>query len=225
MRKEDLVAFLIRASIPEVRNKRSLPPGMEKSDLVWDAIWRAHRDTLTGFTYKAGCFYSNRKDGDGGRETASAANPIAVRLYELISEKKARGALGSRELIVALHEEFKEPTEEELAGEDAPKESMKDATTFGAIQKLVNMTLKYLLILQEFGCFDECLVDEAKCDCPLDSKILKSMGLGESDKWTRLDKDRYDDIQNTIHSEVKISYDFEHWPSVDDEVRKRITMP
>ena len=98
-------------------------------------------------------------------------------------------------------------------------ESMKSATTFGAIQKLVNMTLKYLLILQSFGCLPE-LVKEENCDCPLDSGILKS--LQEEAKWTAVTKEEYTRIQGEIDERVsglRLSYDFANWPPEDDEVR------
>ena len=75
-------------------------------------------------------------------------------------------------------------------------------------------------ILNEINTTDDVIAEEIAIDDNLE--VIQEDYL--STTYT-VSGNTFDDIQNTIHSEVKISYDFEHWPSVDDEVRKRITMP
>lgn len=95
---------------------------------------------------------------------------------------------------------------------------------FGAIQKLVNMTLKYLLLLNQFD--DEFekqgfIVDINNCDCPLDSIILSALEKDEvakasGVKWTTITPNEYNDIQaeisklliNKYNTSGNIRYDF-----------------
>ena len=47
MEREEMYPFLIRVAIPRV-DKHYLPKGLEDSNWIWDAVFRAHRDVLTG---------------------------------------------------------------------------------------------------------------------------------------------------------------------------------
>ena len=85
---------------------------------------------------------------------------------------------------------------------------------FGAIQKLVNMSLKYMLILKEYESLD-IKIDEKNCECPLDSFILKEIGHREIN-WTSIKQKEYKEMQNIIkeYPESKngnIYFDFLHW--------------
>lgn len=111
---------------------------------------------------------------------------------------------------------------------------------FGAIQKLVNMSLKYLLVLNKYeGHIIN--IDEKYCDCPLDSTILdclaedvkklKKQKINEQNKinedilnaleekeikWTSIKKEQYDDVQKIIDvltkdKGSKLAYDFDNW--------------
>ena len=99
----------------------------------------------------------------------------------------------------------------------------------GLIQKLVNMSVKYLYAIQNCGVDFELNfnIDEESCDCPLDSKILKHLEKDTNKKytsWTKLeDIDDYiqiqDDIHDVISSDIKylgksrLEYDFVNWCS------------
>ena len=88
---------------------------------------------------------------------------------------------------------------------------------FGAIQNLVNMTLKYLIIIDYFNyngfSFD---IDIQNCDCPLDSTILHEIERDDI-KWTSITKKQYQAVQKVILNkpEVKehgnIIFDFKKW--------------
>lgn len=89
-----------------------------------------------------------------------------------------------------------------------------ETVEFGAIQKLANMSLKYLLILKEYESLD-IKIDEKNCDCPLDSYILKKIGHREIN-WTSINPKEYKEMQNIIkeYPESKngnIYFDFLHW--------------
>ena len=55
----------------------------------------------------------------------------------------------------------------------------KHNVNIGLIQKLVNMSVKYLFVIESCELFEKRAfhihIDEENCDCPLDSKILKRM--------------------------------------------------
>lgn len=240
MKIEDAYPFLLRVAIPEVTDQNYIPSDEElakyfpkhnqktrrkekrSSNLVWDAIWRAHRDVLTGFRFKDGKFYAGRKQAGGSNNYA--VNEIALKLFRLIVS--AKQPLASKYLIDELCEEFKEP--EGLQDNNMSKPS---ATTFGAIQKLVNMTLKYLLILKSFGRLNEgwlgqIQIDETVCDCPVDSVILDRLAESHSElkgiKWTCITKEQYKAVQEAIDSEasstIRIMYDFSNWQSDDNNI-------
>lgn len=105
------------------------------------------------------------------------------------------------------------------------KETEDDKICFGHFQKLFNMAIKWLY------CFEthrEALnlkckidIDFANADCPIDSKILKQVDkerktqYSKECKWSRLDRDKYIEIQNEIKKIVKekskLSFDFKNW--------------
>ena len=109
---------------------------------------------------------------------------------------------------------------------------------FGAIQKLVNLSLKYLLVLKEYESL-EIKIDEKNCDCPLDShifaelkkeakarkdickeseiKLINSL-IKEEFKWTRKEFTdiQYTEIQKFISTLPEatggnIYFDFKRW--------------
>ena len=192
--------FLVRAAIPQVSDEDRLPCRknvngrenvIERSNLLWDAIYRAHRDVLTG--RKNVVDYSKQKTSKKGEEVAGV-NSVAQALYFKIKSATESEQLSSKKLIEFLVNEF------------------KDDVPFGAIQKLVNMTLKYLFILQELGYLRTYGIPDIKeddCDCPLDRIILNSIGHPET-KWTCIDKDQYNKIQNEI-KKPGLKYDFENY--------------
>lgn len=69
---------------------------------------------------------------------------------------------------------------------------------FGLAQKLINMTFKYLYIYKEYINMN---IDFSKCECPIDSVVLKRLG---SDKnWTRITYDEYEEIRSCIQEKLK----------------------
>ena len=90
-------------------------PHYEKNDKgrLWDAIWRAHRDVMTGARTGKLKNYS-RQTKDKGLE-----NPAVNALYDIVIQCKNE-ALTSEKLIANL------------------KSQLESDTEFGAIQKLVN---------------------------------------------------------------------------------------
>lgn len=183
---ESIIAFLIRAAIPEVKDKSKLPEkGNLKTEdkLIWEAIYRAHRDVLTG--------RGNVTEYSSKKKSPDSLNQICLALYNHV---KCGEELSSSKLVSLLRKTFT----------DVP---------MGQIQKLVNMTLKYLLILSRFHLIS-LVIDESKCDCPLDSVILER--LKEKTKWTRLeDEEEYNRLQEKAKrnssDKVALEYDFINW--------------
>lgn len=222
LKPEDTYAFLLRVAIPEVTERRSIPVAVDErrkaSNVVWDCIWRAHRDVLSARGYASPRYRS---------ESSNLESGILITLYRCI-EADGQNGLGSQTLIEEL-------CETHGGGVMAGSEVKDDTTMYGAVQKLVNMTLKYLLLLQTFGCLDEkraglpfpVKVREEECDCPLDSTILQSLGREFSGcRWTRITAEEYDVVQKEIakrlgksDSEGCIAYDFDHWPAKGDRIR------
>lgn len=231
MKEEDAFAFLVKVAIPEVTDQSCIPDNEDlskyfqklpkkprernikrRSHRIWDAIWRAHRDVLTGFRFKDGRFYANRRL-ESGPDSNEQINAIALTLFELIVSSDQ--LLESRNLIYELYKCYNEPE-----GVHNEAEASLNATTFGAIQKLVNMTLKYLVILQTFEKLEKC-VDETKCDCPIDSIILGELANNHPElsnvRWTNIrDFSEYDKIQSAIDQELRMEaprlmYDFKNW--------------
>jgi hypothetical protein len=90
---------------------------------------------------------------------------------------------------------------------------------FGALQKLVNMTLKYIVILKTYNELENISVCIKKCDCPIDSKILGCKQVNCSHlKWTsnEFDEEDYKLVQEKIAKtedgkSSKLKFDFENW--------------
>lgn len=167
------------------------PENMEVSDVkVWAAVYKAHLDTLTGrFNLEK---YRVLKNEDG-------YNKVVVFLYNEIENRIQKSIpLSSGSLIESVNEEFD--------------------VEFGAIQKLVNMTLKYIIVL---NAVDDLNVDvnEKECDCPIDSKILEQLKKDTKMShtvWTKLEPGEYEMIQKEIRGQLKegqgnIAYDFYNW--------------
>lgn len=142
------------------------------------------------------CVWRAHRDVLAGRfylkKYLKCSKSITDHLSEFI--KKQNSALTSKMLINELETKFD--------------------IEFGAIQKLVNMTLKYLIILNEYTDF-KINIDLTKCDCPLDSKILKEIGRNDL-KWTSINHKDYDDVQKCISEQVSdgegnIEFDFKVW--------------
>ena len=168
MNREYMDRFLVKSVIIEVR----------ENDMVYNCVWRAHRDVLTGRFHL--------------KEYLKKSREITDCLSEFI--KNQNTAISSEMLINKLEKEFN--------------------VEFGAIQKLVNMTLKYLIILNEYTGF-KMSIDLKKCDCPLDGTILKKAGRPDL-KWTSISRNEYNEVQNYISEQVfdgkgNIEFDFRNW--------------
>ncbi|MBQ0098045.1 MAG: hypothetical protein KBS62_03825 [Oscillospiraceae bacterium] len=164
-----IVQFLLRETIP---------PKSKEKDRIYDAVFKAHRDVLSGRFYLPN--YCNSKNG-------SNENSLVIVLYKYITEKKLCNnnmPAKSSDLICYLCKKF--PNVE-----------------FGAIQKLVNMTLKYLVCLYEFDkpIFRGYKIDSIGYDCPIDSNILNKLGTKHT-VWTKMDKKEYLCVQKEIHNKL-----------------------
>ena len=157
-------------------------------DRLYDSVFRAHRDVLIGRFYLPNyCANLNTE------------NKVYDALYDYIKRTKLKTkqeSIGSFKLIEHLESKFPE-------------------IEFGAIQKLVNMTLKYLYLLKKYepNSISDICIDVRKFDCPLDSNILGELGMDDL-KWTKIIKDEYKQVQNCIKKELdneeygNIMYDF-----------------
>ena len=164
--------------------KEAIKPqdGSSHKDRIWDAIRKAHRDVMTGArTENISRYVDSYKNGN---------NKTLENLYKKIKGEK--GSLYSDLLI----ENLKNDNDENIE--------------FAEIQKLVNMTLKYLIVLNECECITPAFnICEEKCDCPVDSTILKKLGRinGNPHKcWTNMDESDYIDVQNEIQTYLKKEY-------------------
>lgn len=179
-----MISFLAKEAIKS--------QGDEKGRL-WDCIRKANRDVMTGARTKKIDNYCE-KNRWGNNETLIA-------LYKIICNKcNGNEPLYSDNLI------------KELQKNDENIEVDK-RIEFGAIQKLVNMTLKYLIILQEFEDTEELRkyeVCEEECECPIDSIILDKLRelniLNEKLTWTSMNEDKYRDVQKKIGEYLKEKY-------------------
>lgn len=70
----------------------------------------------------------------------------------------------------------------------------KYITRLGISQKLINMTFKYFYCFNEY--LSELKIDYSKCECPIDSIILSS--LGSKNSWSKLSIEEYENIQKQI---------------------------
>ena len=204
-----MIGFLVKVAIPlkYYDNK--------KSNRIKDAIWRAHRDVLTGRRLGGSVFEDYVERTKGGFDND---NSPLKKLYDCITDCKSRNcSLTSKCLFEILAADFSQ-------------------SDYGALQKLVNMTLKYFILLKEFENADVPEVNYQACHCPLDSNIIKSVSKTYQNykgiRWT-LDLDQknpnnknecyYESIQNDISTLLKdetdtapfgnLTYDFLHWKS------------
>ncbi|MBO5077249.1 MAG: hypothetical protein J5584_06615 [Clostridia bacterium] len=89
----------------------------------------------------------------------------------------------------------------------------------GSIQKLVNMSIKYLYVISLIKDGDFTIhINLSECDCPLDSIIIKRLSALNGKRytsWTKIDTlDEYLSIQGDISQYVKTSnleFDFYNW--------------
>jgi len=110
----------------------------------------------------------------------------------------------------------------EKGGKEKSFEYDDYVTTFGLCQKFVNMCFKYFYVFVDnlptinfsFG----------KCDCPIDSVILKKLRISKSYTWSKLNKKEYEDIQILIQEKQdkdskykqlqhigRLAFDFINW--------------
>ena len=186
MEKEVMYQFLVKTAIPVNKWGKET-----ETDRIRDAIWRAHRDTLTGrFQLEK---YRKLTYGEKKHKVTDA-------LYKKIKDCiDSEEALSSEPLIRYLNDNFK-------------------GVEFGAIQKLVNMSLKYLIILNSFEFKKPIAIDETNCHCPLDSIILGKL-VNPHTPWTKIQWEEYNDVQQEIYDDPSfdkksmgnIVYDFKHW--------------
>lgn len=157
------------------------PDRPKHKDRLWDAIRKAHRDVMTGARTGNISKYAE-KNKDGKDETLEY-------LYQEILN--AKEPLSSSFLIQKLQK--------------------NDGTLeFAAIQKLVNMTLKYLIILNECeGSASDFAICEEKCDCPIDSIILERLNKINGKKhecWTKIEEPEYIKVQDEIRAYLREEY-------------------
>ena len=149
-------------------------------DRIWAAIRKAHRDVMTGA--RTGNIKNYVEENKNGK------NKTTEYLYQKI---KRETPLSSLSLIEKIQE-------------------LDSTVEFAAIQKLVNMTLKYLIILNEFEKTDLALnICEEKCDCPVDSIILEKLSKINGIKhecWTKMEETEYKNVQNEIQEYLKNEY-------------------
>ena len=80
-------------------------------------------------------------------------------------------------------------------------------TRYGLAQKVVNMTYKYLYVFSDYINKD---IDFTRCDCPLDSVILKKLPSINC-VWSKITEDEY------IYCQQLIS-DYLHKENIDIEL-------
>ena len=97
---------------------------------------------------------------------------------------------------------------------------LHEGVTVGLIQKLVNMSLKYLFSVDiyDYSRNFEIVVPFEKCDCPLDSIVLErlsSLTCKKYTPWTKIDSiEYYNSVQEDIRKNVEVSnleFDFKYW--------------
>ena len=164
-----------------IRETIKVQNGKRHNHRLWDAIRKAHRDVMTGARQNNFPNYVEKNKAN--------RNQSLEYLYNLIANET--GPLCSKNLIKKLQE--------------------KDKTIeFTALQKLVNMTLKYLILLNELDdtapAFNIC---EEKCDCPIDSIILQNLfkinGISH-ECWTKMKEPEYIQVQREIKNYLEETY-------------------
>ena len=157
------------------------PNRTKHKDRLWAAIRKAHRDVMTGA--RTGNIKTYAEKNRGEKENT------LEELYKIILKEKV--PLSSELLTTKLQKH--------------------DGTLeFAAVQKLVNMTLKYLIILNECEettpAFAIC---EEKCHCPIDSVILKRLEKINGEQhtcWTKMEKSEYKVVQKEIQEYLQKEY-------------------
>lgn len=185
MEKEVMYQFLVKTAIPVIKWGKETG-----TDRIRDAIWRAHRDTLTGRFQ-----FEKYRELTYGEKKHKVTDALYKKIKECIDSDEA---LSSEPLIKYLDDNFK--------------------VEFGAIQKLVNMSLKYLIILNAFEFEKPIAIDEANCHCPLDSIILGKL-VNPHTPWTKIKVEEYDIVQQEISQALlydkktmgNVVFDFENW--------------
>lgn len=159
------------------------------NDRLWDVIRKAHRDVMTGArTGNISYYVDINKDGK---------NTTLEYLYRIITDSTE--PLCSASLIEQLQKNDKN-------------------IEFSAIQKLVNMTLKYLIIIND--CEDNLVkfdICEEKCDCPIDSIILEKLKKVTSCNhicWTKMHYDEYEKVQREITEYLQKKYPNETYGNI-----------
>lgn len=208
--KRDYHPFFLATVLPKAKAK--LPGDLKETNLVWDAVWRAHRDVVLARQYVEA--YSAYGKEPWVLQETREPNIIAAHLYEILVQWPQDGEpLGSRMLIGRLLEPF------EWNGRPVELDAEK---LFGPVQKLVNMTLKYLVMLRTFDLDDDSLnplpvISPDACDCPLDSVVLSGLGDDfKGAKWTSISRETYEAAQKAIAENSMGSgliYDLKYWPS------------
>lgn len=193
--------FMLKVTIPEAKVRSQECESGQENKRLRDAVWRAHRDVLTGRFYLPN--YCGQGEGN--------ANLVVKTLYELIKGANTTELLSSKQLINQVKCKFTDKRTGELCIE------------FGAIQKLVNMTLKYIVLLNEFEEKFHIEVNEKACDCPVDSVILaklKSQNKIPHTSWTVMKETEYNNVQKEIKEVLEedglpecgqLYYDFLNW--------------
>ena len=104
---------------------------------------------------------------------------------------------------------------------------IKSSVTFGNIQKLFNMAMKYYLTITLCADAPNSFVSKSKlyqdfafdtADCPIDDKILSKLGKSSisSIKWSQMTDQEYIKVQNDIAIRLggkksNLCFDFENW--------------
>lgn len=174
--------FLLKVAVPETHKK-----GEDWKGRVYDAIWRAHRDVLTGR------FHLTEYISLSCMENRLLIEEVYSILIKLIERSDK---VSSQILLDQLYDKYQN-------------------VEYGALQKLVNMTLKYLVLLQDI--LDEkvfpAMVRVVDVDCPIDSIILNKLSKITGKKynftWTNLTKDEYNQVQSDIRDYMNREYDEE----------------
>jgi len=171
--------FLLKIAVPETHKK-----GDDWKGRVYDTVWRAHRDVLTGRFH--------------------------LPEYILLSSMENRSLLEEvYNIIVGLIEKNEIVSSQILLDELYNKYQKVE---YGALQKLVNMTLKYVELLEDTLNMEmfPLRVRVINVDCPIDSIILNKLSkiVGKKYKftWTNMTKDEYNQVQADIRDYMNREY-------------------
>ena len=165
-----------------------------RDKMIQSVVDKAHRDTMIGARFK-----SNKSTKSYCDQTEYYKNRV-VDLVKHDSEE-----ISGRKIIRRIIE------------------TNDYEADIGVVQKLVNMTIKYLYVIEMCGyagkdCFSY-TIDISDCDCPLDRNILGCLlrDNGRSHTaWTKLrdcDGEYYsiqDEIEIITHG-LNLKYDFINW--------------